>query len=176
MCPTAFRVPLPANRRAQRVPTPTLGRNDGNTLRVRESETRQLWEWAAIAHDSSRVFEESGVVGNDAGPLAILNNESSSVCSVASPAQGFVHHDLSRACFGSGTDSIPVWSCSALALYGGGCGPPCTRSFIRHPFCARWSIRASEGTALALRKDTKERRWVLLERFPVKCGGIKADT
>ena len=77
-------------------------------------------------------------------------------------AQGFVHHDLSRACLAQTTDAIPrVLLLGRLCLYGPGAAR-LHEELI--PVTARWTDPPSEGAADALRPEAESRTLDLLER------------
>src|SRR5690606_24737229 len=87
-------------------------------------------------------------------------------------AQGFVHHDLSRACFAQATDSIPrVILLGRLCLYGEGAAR-LHEELI--PVTARWSnSEIRKGPLAPYAKDAETRTLALLEDSLLKGGNIK---
>ncbi|MFN5796729.1 MAG: helicase, partial [Planctomyces sp.] len=87
-------------------------------------------------------------------------------------AQGFVHHDLSRACFAQATDSIPrVILLGRLALYGEGAAR-LHEELI--PVTARWidpMVRKNPLSPYA--RDAETRTLGLLDESLLKAGGTK---
>jgi len=87
-------------------------------------------------------------------------------------AQGFVHHDLSRACFAQATDSIPrVILLGRLCLYGVGAAR-LHEELI--PVTARWAAPdIRKGPLSPYAKDAEAKTMGLLEDALLKAGGIK---
>jgi superfamily II DNA or RNA helicase len=135
-----------------------------DTLRVPRKRDQKLWDWRKSAPIRPVVFEDPGIVGDD---FVHLHLEQRVVQRLLGrfTAQGFVHHDLSRACFAQATDSIPrIILLGRLALYGEGAAR-LHEELI--PVTARWidpKVRRNPLSPYARDAETK----TLL-----KAGGIK---
>jgi hypothetical protein len=108
-----------------------------DTLRVPRKPDQKMWEWRRTSPIRPVVFEDAGIVGDER--LCILHLEQRVVQRLLGrfTAQGFVHHDLSRACFAQAKDSIPrVILLGRLCLYGEGAAR-LHEELI--PVTARWS-------------------------------------
>jgi len=142
-----------------------------DTLRVPRKRDQKLWEWRRSSPIRPVVFEDPGVVGND---LVHLHLEQRVVQRLLGrfTAQGFVHHDLSRACFAQATDSIPrVVLLGRLALYGEGAAR-LHEELI--PVTARWSDPSiRKGPLSPYAKDTEAKTMGLLDDSLLNAGGIK---
>jgi len=142
-----------------------------DTLRVPRKRDEKLWDWRRSAPIRPVVFEDPGIVGDD---FVHLHLEQRVVQRLLGrfTAQGFVHHDLSRACFAQATDSIPrVILLGRLALYGEGAAR-LHEELI--PVTARWVdplVRKSPLSPYA--KDAETRTLGLLDQSLLKAGGIK---
>ncbi len=77
-----------------------------DTLRVPRKRDQKLWEWRRTSPIRPVVFEDTGLVGDDVVHLHLEQRVVQRLLGRFT-AQGFVHHDLSRACFAQATDSIP---------------------------------------------------------------------
>jgi len=142
-----------------------------DTLRVPRKRDQKLWEWRRSSPIRPVVFEDTGLVGNDAVHLHLEQRVVQRLLGRFS-AQGFVHHDLSRACFAQATDSIPrIVLLGRLALYGDGAAR-LHEELI--PVTARWSdpeIRKDELSPYA--KDAESKTLGLLDKSLQNPGGIK---
>ena len=142
-----------------------------DTLRVPRKRDQKLWEWRHSSPIRPVVFEDPGVVGDDFVHLHLEQRVVQRLLGRFS-AQGFVHHDLSRACFAQATDSIPrVVLLGRLALYGEGAAR-LHEELI--PVTARWSnpdIR--KGPLSPYAKDAEAKTLGLLDASLLKPGGIK---
>ncbi|MCO8123309.1 DISARM system SNF2-like helicase DrmD [Stieleria sp. TO1_6] len=142
-----------------------------DTLRVPRKRDQKLWEWRRSSPIRPVVFEDPGVVGDD---LVHLHLEQRVVQRLLGrfTAQGFVHHDLSRACFAQATDSIPrVVLLGRLALYGEGAAR-LHEELI--PVTARWSDPAiRKGPLSPYAKDAEAKTIGLLDDSLLGAGGIK---
>lgn len=142
-----------------------------DTLRVPRRRDQKLWEWRRTSPIRPVVFEDPGVVGDD---FVHLHLEQRVVQRLLGrfTAQGFVHHDLSRACFAQATDSIPrVVLLGRLALYGEGAAR-LHEELI--PVTARWtdpSIR--KGSLSPYAKDAEAKTMSLLDDSLLGASGIK---
>ncbi|KAA1258073.1 RNA polymerase-associated protein RapA [Rubripirellula obstinata] len=142
-----------------------------DTLRVPRKRDQKLWEWRRSSPIRPVIFEDPGVVGDD---LVHLHLEQRVVQRLLGrfTAQGFVHHDLSRACFAQATDSIPrVVLLGRLALYGEGAAR-LHEELI--PVTARWSDPAiRRGPLSPYAKDAEAKTMGLLDDSLLGAGGIK---
>ena len=142
-----------------------------DTLRVPRKRDQKLWDWRKSAPIRPVVFEDPGIVGDD---FVHLHLEQRVVQRLLGrfTAQGFVHHDLSRACFAQATDSIPrVILLGRLALYGEGAAR-LHEELI--PVTARWidpMVRKNPLSPYA--RDAETRTLGLLDESLLKAGGTK---
>lgn len=91
-----------------------------DALRKPRDRSERLWEWRRNAPIRPVVFEDPGIVTDE---VVHLHLEHPVVRRLLSRfvSQGFVHHDLSRACLSQTNDAIPrVILLGRLALYGPG--------------------------------------------------------
>jgi len=105
----------PLDRRAETDPswTATL-----DTLRTPRPRKQKLAEWRREAPIRPVVFEDAGILTEDTVHLHLEQRVAQRLLA-RFRAQGFVHHDLSRACLAQATDSIPrVILLGRLSLYG----------------------------------------------------------
>lgn len=141
-----------------------------DTLRVPRKRDQKLWEWRRDAPIRPVVFEDPGVVGDDVVHLHLEQRVVQRLLGRFT-AQGFVHHDLSRACFAQATDSIPrVILLGRLCLYGANAAR-LHEELI--PVTARWSnpeIRKNPLSPYA--KDAESKTMSLLEDSLLKAGGM----
>jgi hypothetical protein len=94
-----------------------------DSLRAPRPRDQKFWDWRRSSHIRPVVFEDPGVVTEEVVQLHLEHRVIQRLLSRFT-AQGFVHHDLSRACMAQTTDAIPrVLLIGRLALYGP--GPPC---------------------------------------------------
>lgn len=142
-----------------------------DTLRVPRKRDQKLWDWRKSAPIRPVVFEDPGIVGDD---FVHLHLEQRVVQRLLGrfTAQGFVHHDLSRACFAQATDSIPrVILLGRLALYGEGAAR-LHEELI--PVTARWiDPKVRKGPLSPYAKDAETKTLGLLDDSLLKAGGIK---
>lgn len=142
-----------------------------DTLRVPRKRDEKLWEWRRSSPIRPVVFEDTGVVGDDFVHLHLEQRVVQRLLGRFS-AQGFVHHDLSRACFAQATDSIPrVVLLGRLALYGNGAAR-LHEELI--PVTARWidpNIR--KGLLAPYAKDAEVKTMNLLDDSLLNAVGIK---
>ena len=107
----------PLNRRAQADPSwaATL-----DTLRSPRKQNQRLAEWRREAPIRPVVFEDAGVLTEDTVHLHLEQRVAQRLLA-RFRAQGFVYHDLSRACLAQSRDSIPrVILLGRLSIYGRG--------------------------------------------------------
>ena len=142
-----------------------------DTLRVPRKRDEKLWDWRRQSPIRPVVFEDTGMVGDDVVHLHLEQRVVQRLLGRFS-AQGFVHHDLSRACFAQATDSIPrVVLLGRLALYGNGAAR-LHEELI--PVTARWvdpNIR--KGPLSPYAKDAEAKTMNLLDDSLLNGAGIK---
>jgi hypothetical protein len=91
-----------------------------DSLRAPRPRDQKFWEWRRSSPIRPVVLEDPGVVTEDVVQLHLEHRVVQRLLS-RFMAQGFVHHDLSRACMAQSSDSIPrVLLLGRLALYGPG--------------------------------------------------------
>jgi superfamily II DNA or RNA helicase len=91
-----------------------------DTLRVPRRRDQRLAEWRASAPIRPVIFEDAGVLTEDTVHLHLEQRVAQRLLA-RFRAQGFVHHDLSRACLAQAADAIPrVVLLGRLCLYGRG--------------------------------------------------------
>jgi superfamily II DNA or RNA helicase len=128
-----------------------------DALRKPRDRSERLWEWRRIAPIRPVVFEDPGIVTDE---VVHLHLEHPVVRRLLSRfiSQGFVHHDLSRACLSQTNDAIPrVILLGRLALYGPGAAR-LHEEII--PVTARWreSTRTEPLTPYARTAETETLR------------------
>jgi superfamily II DNA or RNA helicase len=107
----------PLDRRAETDPSwaATL-----DTLRAPRKQNQKLADWRREAPIRPVTFEDAGVLTEDTVHLHLEQRVAQRLLS-RFRAQGFVHHDLSRACLAQSRDAIPrVILLGRLSLYGRG--------------------------------------------------------
>lgn len=105
---------------AQRVGADPTWADTMDTLRAPKKRDQKPWEWRRDSPIRPVVFEDPG---NISGDVVHLHLEHRIVQRLLGRfiAQGFVHHDLSRACLAQTSDAIPrVILLGRLCLYGPG--------------------------------------------------------
>jgi superfamily II DNA or RNA helicase len=145
-----------------------------DTLRVPRKRDEKLWDWRRNSPIRPVVFEDTGRVGDDVVHLHLEQRVVQRLLGRFS-AQGFVHHDLSRACFAQATDSIPrVVLLGRLALYGNGAAR-LHEELI--PVTARWiDPKIRKGQLALYSKDGETKTMNLLDDSLVNSNGIKLTT
>ena len=128
-----------------------------DALRKPRDRSERLWEWRRNAPIRPVVFEDPGIVTDE---VVHLHLEHPVVRRLLSRfvSQGFVHHDLSRACLSQTNDAIPrVILLGRLALYGPGAAR-LHEEII--PVTARWreSTRTDPLTPYARTAETETLR------------------
>ncbi len=128
-----------------------------DALRKPRDRSERLWEWRRNAPIRPVVFEDPGIVTDE---VVHLHLEHPVVRRLLSRfvSQGFVHHDLSRACLSQTNDAIPrVILLGRLALYGPGAAR-LHEEII--PVTARWreSTRTEPLTPYARTAETETLR------------------
>lgn len=142
-----------------------------DTLRVPRRRDQKLWEWRRSSPIRPVVFEDPGLVGDDVVHLHLEQRVVKRLLGRFT-AQGFVHHDLSRACLAQASDSIPrVILLGRLALYGEGAAR-LHEELI--PVTARWIDPQIRNDALSpYAKDTESKTLALLEDALLGAGRIQ---
>ena len=120
------------SERAQPLVFPALDQREGadptwadtmDTLRVPRARDQKPWEWRRVSPIRPVVFEDPGTMDDEVVHLHLEHRVVQRLLGRFT-AQGFVHHDLSRACLAQTTDAIPrVVLLGRLCLYGP-CGSP----------------------------------------------------
>ena len=91
-----------------------------DALRIPRRSSQKLAEWRSEAPIRPVVFDDAGVLTEDLVHLHLEQRVAQRLLA-RFRAQGFVHHDLSRACLVQASDSIPrVVLLGRLSLYGRG--------------------------------------------------------
>jgi len=142
-----------------------------DTLRAPRKPDEKLWEWRRNSPIRPIVFDDPGMIGDE---FVHLHLEQRLVQRLLGRfiAQGFVHHDLSRACFAQSSDSVPrVVLLGRLCLYG-------ENAARLHeelvPVTAKWSeldVRTSDLKPLG--HAAEEKTMELLNRSLLESAGIK---
>ena len=133
-----------------------------DTLRPPRRRDQKLADWRREAPIRPVVFEDAGVLGDDTVHLHLEQRVAQRLLA-RFRAQGFVHHDLSRACLAQARDSIPrVVLLGRLCLYG-------RRAERLHeeivPLAARWVEPALRSDPLrAYAREAETRTLQLLEQ------------
>ena len=117
-----------------------------DTLRQPRSREQKFWDWRRSSPIRPVVFEDPGVVTEEVVQLHLEHPVARRLLSRFT-AQGFVNHDLSRACLTQTSDAIPrVLLIGRLALY----GPGAARLHEElTPVTARWIDPAIRKSMLA---------------------------
>ena len=133
-----------------------------DTLRPPRRRDQKFADWRREAPIRPVVFEDAGVLGDDTVHLHLEQRVAQRLLA-RFRAQGFVHHDLSRACLAQARDSIPrVVLLGRLCLYG-------RRAERLHeeivPLAARWVEPARRSDPLrAYAREAETRTLQLLEQ------------
>ena len=133
-----------------------------DTLRPPRRRDQKLADWRREAPIRPVIFEDAGVLGDDTVHLHLEQRVAQRLLA-RFRAQGFVHHDLSRACLAQARDSIPrVVLLGRLCLYG-------RRAERLHeeivPLAARWVEPARRSDPLrAYAREAEARTLQLLEQ------------
>jgi hypothetical protein len=133
-----------------------------DTLRAPRKQDQKLADWRREAPIRPVVFEDAGVLTEDTVHLHLEQRVAQRLLS-RFRSQGFIHHDLSRACLAQATDSIPrVILLGRLSLYGQG-AERLHEELV--PITSRW-IEPSQrkGSLAAYARDAEARTLELLER------------
>lgn len=161
---------------------PALDQRDGadpswadtmDTLRVPRARDQKPWEWRRQSPIRPVVFQDPGTVTDEVVHLHLEHRIVQRLLGRFT-AQGFVYHDLSRACLAQTKDAIPrVVLLGRLCLYGPGAAR-LHEELI--PVTARWSdpkIRKGELTPYA--RDSETKTLSLLDEALISGTGQKID-
>ena len=143
---------------------PSLDQRDGadptwadtmDTLRVPRGRDQKPWEWRRVSPIRPVVFQDPGTMTDEVVHLHLEHRIVQRLLGRFT-SQGFVHHDLSRACLAQTTDAIPrVVLLGRLCLYGPGAAR-LHEELI--PVTARWTdpkIRKADLSPYARESETK---------------------
>jgi SNF2 family DNA or RNA helicase len=132
-----------------------------DTLRAPQKRDEKFWEWRRSSPIRPVVFEDPGVVSDDVVHLHLEHRVVQRLLG-RFIAQGFVHHDLSRACLSQTKDAIPrVILLGRLTLYGIGAAR-LHEELI--PVTARWTDpKIRKGALSPYAKDAETKTMALLE-------------
>jgi hypothetical protein len=112
---------VPGGPNEYRLPVDALGsgwQETLDTLRVPRKKDQKPWEWRRDAPIRPVIFEDAGSLDASAVHLHLEHRIVQRLMG-RFLAQGFVYHDLSRACFGQSRDPLPrVLLLGRLSLYG----------------------------------------------------------
>jgi len=133
-----------------------------DSLRAPRKQNQKLADWRREAPIRPVVFEDAGVLTEDTVHLHLEQRVAQRLLA-RFRSQGFVYHDMSRACLTQAADSIPrVALLGRLSLYGQG-AERLHEELV--PITARW-IEPSQrkGTLSAYARDAEAKTLDLLER------------
>jgi superfamily II DNA or RNA helicase len=133
-----------------------------DSLRAPRKQNQKLADWRREAPIRPVVFEDAGVLTEDTVHLHLEQRVAQRLLA-RFRSQGFIHHDLSRACLAQATDSIPrVILLGRLSLYGQG-AERLHEEMV--PITARW-IEPSQRKAplAAYARDAEAKTLDLLDR------------
>ena len=145
----------------QRAETDASWSSTLDTLRQPKKPDQKVADWRREAPIRPVVFEDPGAVTEDSVHLHLEQRVAQRLLA-RFRAQGFIYHDLSRACLAQARDSIPrVILLGRLSLYGRG-AERLHEELV--PVAARW-VEASKrkGHLRAYARDTELRTLNLLE-------------
>jgi DNA-binding transcriptional regulator YiaG len=132
-----------------------------DTLRTPRNRDQKFWEWRRASPIRPVIFEDPGIL--DEG-VVHLHLEHRVVQRLLGRfiAQGFVHHDLSRACLAQTSDAIPrVILLGRLCLYGAGAAR-LHEELV--PVTARWTDpKIRKGTLTPYARESESKTMALLE-------------
>jgi superfamily II DNA or RNA helicase len=133
-----------------------------DTLRPPRRSDQKVAEWRREAPIRPVVFEDAGVLTEETVHLHLEQRVAQRLLA-RFRAQGFVHHDLSRACLAQVGDSIPrVILLGRLSLYGAG-AERLHEEIV--PVTARWvEPKSRRGPLQAYARDAEAKTLELLDR------------
>ena len=132
-----------------------------DTLRTPRKQNQKLAEWRREAPIRPVVFEDAGVLTEDTVHLHLEQRVAQRLLA-RFRSQGFIHHDLSRACLAQAADSIPrVILLGRLSLYGQG-AERLHEELV--PLAARWvELSRRRGALQAYAREAEAKTLDLLE-------------
>jgi superfamily II DNA/RNA helicase len=132
-----------------------------DSLRAPRSHEQKFWEWRRMSPIRPVVFHDPGVVTEDVVQFHLEQRVVQRLLG-RFVAQGFVHHDLSRACLAQSSDSIPrVALIGRVALYGQG-GARLHEELLA--ITARWTDpRDRKGSLTPYAREAESRTLALLD-------------
>ena len=133
-----------------------------DTLRQPRKREQKLADWRREAPIRPVIFEDAGVLSDDTVHMHLEQRVAQRLLA-RFRAQGFVHHDLSRACLAQTQDALPrVILLARLCLYGRG-AERLHEEIV--PLTARWREPGRRRSPLsAYRRDVEAHTLELLER------------
>lgn len=133
-----------------------------DTLREPRARDQKLADWRREAPIRPVVFDDAGVLTEETVHLHLEQRVAQRLLA-RFRAQGFVHHDLSRACLAQADDNIPrVILLGRLSLYGQGAE---RLHEVIVPVAARWiEPDRRDGPLIVYARDAEARSLELLER------------
>lgn len=133
-----------------------------DTLRALRGPKQKLTDWRREAPIRPVVFEDAGVINEDTVHLHLEQRVAQRLLA-RFRAQGFIHHDLSRACLAQTADSIPrVILLGRLSLYGRG-AERLHEEIV--PLAARWTeLSLRRGPLAAYARETEAKTLNLLDQ------------
>jgi hypothetical protein len=140
-----------------------------DTLRAPKPRDQKYWEWRRTSPIRPVVFEDTGTMDDEVVHLHLEHRVVQRLLG-RFIAQGFVHHDLSRACFAQTSDAIPrVVLLGRLCLY----GPGAARLHEELvPVTARWTdARIRKGPLAPYARDAETKTMALLEEALIDAVG-----
>jgi superfamily II DNA or RNA helicase len=140
-----------------------------DTLRAPRRQDQKLAEWRREAPIRPVVFEDAGVLTEDTVHLHLEQRVAQRLLA-RFRSQGFVHHDLSRACLAQSRDSVArVILLGRLSLYGRG-AERLHEEIV--PITARWTDPGQrKGPLEPYAREAEARTLDLLERALAEAGG-----
>jgi len=140
-----------------------------DTLRAPKPRDQKYWEWQRTSPIRPVVFEDTGTMDDEVVHLHLEHRVVQRLLGRFT-AQGFVHHDLSRACFAQTTDAIPrVVLLGRLCLY----GPGAARLHEElTPVTARWTdAKIRKGPLAPYAREAETKTLALLEEALIDATG-----
>lgn len=133
-----------------------------DTLRPPRQQNQKLADWRREAPIRPVVFEDAGVLTEDTVHLHLEQRVAQRLLA-RFRSQGFIYHDLARACLAQSSDSIPrVILLGRLSLYGRG-AERLHEELV--PLAARWVDPAQrKGKLVAYARESEVKTLELLER------------
>ena len=140
-----------------------------DTLRAPRKSNQKLADWRREAPIRPVVFEDAGVLSEETVHLHLEQRVAQRLLA-RFRSQGFIHHDLSRACLAQASDSIPrVVLLGRLSLYGRG-AERLHEELV--PLAARWTEPSQRKDALkAYAREAETKTLDLLEQSLGDQGG-----